>query len=144
MNKTNFFLILFIIFSLVGFQFSAYGEDYSLSITDKIITPPPITTFDLTEKDADYKETPLRRFETIFFISMPAAAIFSLLGVVSFRGASGVSGPFTSNEYLYIVLSTIGISFSIALNDNRITYRKEFRLSLNIYNEHLNTISYVK
>ncbi len=125
MNKIKYFLTLFIILSLVGFQFSASAEDYSLSITEEIITPPPITTFDLIEKDVDYEETPLKRFEIIFFISMPAAAIFSLLGVVSFRGASGTSGPFTSNEYLYIVLSTIGISFSIALNDNRITYRKE-------------------
>lgn len=125
MNKTRFYLILFTIFSLAGFQFSAYAEDYSLSITGDITASPSIITFDLTEKDVDYEETPLRRFETIFFISMPAAVIFSLLGVVSFRGASGISGPFTSNEYLYIVLSTIGISFSIALNDNRITYRKE-------------------
>ncbi|HEB30997.1 hypothetical protein LCGC14_1032910 [marine sediment metagenome] len=84
-----------------------------------------IITYDFDEKDKEYDETQLRRFETIFFISLPAGVIFSLLGVLAFRGAAGIAGPFTSIEYQYIFLSTVSISLSIAFHDNRVVYKKE-------------------
>jgi hypothetical protein len=93
--------------------------EYEFNISRSIIE------YDFDEKDQDYEETQLRRFETIFFISLPAGVIFSLLGVLAFRGATGISGPFTSLEYPYIFLSTVGISLSIAFHDNRATYKKE-------------------
>jgi hypothetical protein len=84
-----------------------------------------LITYEFDEKDEEYDETQLRRFETIFFISLPVGVIFSLLGVLAFRGATGVTGPFTQIEYQYVFLSAVSISASIAFHDNRVTYKKE-------------------
>ena len=124
MNTLKTITIIMTVFFILGIlQFSFAGETEAtgngLNITRSIIT------YDFDEKDQDYEETQLRRFETIFFISLPAGVIFSLLGVLAFRGATGISGPFTRIEYPYIFLSSVGISLSIAFHDNRVTYKKE-------------------
>ena len=80
--------------------------------------------YDLGEANIDYQETQLRRFETIFFISLPASFLFSFLGLIVYRGVTGTSEAFSQLEYQYLVLSSIGISMSIALNDNRAVYRR--------------------
>ena len=80
--------------------------------------------YDLGEANIDYQETQLRRFETIFFISLPASFLFSFLGLIVYRGVTGTSEAFSQLEYQYLVISSIGISMSIALNDNRAVYRR--------------------
>ncbi|RKX99599.1 MAG: hypothetical protein DRP54_07005 [Spirochaetes bacterium] len=76
------------------------------------------------EKQATEKESSLRRFEIIFFISLPVSAGFSLAGILGYRAASDKSGSFSSAEYIYLALSSIGISLSIAFNDYLILKRK--------------------
>jgi len=76
-------------------------------------------------ENSRYRETPLRRFETVFFISLPASALLSFLGVTAYRGAARKTGNFSPSEFIYIALSTIGISLSIAAHDNRSLYGKE-------------------
>lgn len=76
------------------------------------------------EKQAIEKESSLRRFEIIFFISLPVSAGFSLVGILGYRAASDKSGSFSSAEYIYLALSSIGISLSIAFNDYLILKRK--------------------
>jgi hypothetical protein len=39
------------------------------------------------------------------------------------------SEPFSNQEYSYIALSTIGISLSIALHDNRTVYQRKVQFS---------------
>jgi hypothetical protein len=90
------------------------------SVSDKEYT----INYDLGEANIDYQETQLRRFETIFFISLPASFLFSFLGLIVFRGVTGTSEAFSQLEYQYLVFSSIGISMSIALNDNRAVYRR--------------------
>jgi hypothetical protein len=77
---------------------------------------------DFEEKDRDYTETPLRRFEIVFFISLPVSILFTLAGTAAFKAGQGRPVDFTSTEYSYILVSSLGISFAIALNDNRIVY----------------------
>jgi hypothetical protein len=68
-----------------------------------------------------------RRFETIFFISLPASVLLSLLGVLAFRGASRKSEGFSQIEYQYVVLSSIGISMSVAMRDAKSTQKRGYR-----------------
>jgi hypothetical protein len=81
--------------------------------------------YDFTQKDADYEETPLRRFEIVFFISLPVSLLITFLGIEGYRLASGTIGPFTQIEYQYLILSTLGISFTVALRDNEVVFLKE-------------------
>jgi hypothetical protein len=77
---------------------------------------------DVEEKDRDYTETPLRRFEIVFFISLPVSILFTLAGTAAFKAGQGRPVDFTSAEYSYILVSSLGISFAIALHDSRIVY----------------------
>ena len=82
-------------------------------------------SYDFTQKDADYEETPLRRFEIVFFISLPVSLLITFLGIEGYRVVSGTIGPFTPIEYQYLILSTLGISFTVALRDNEVVFLKE-------------------
>jgi hypothetical protein len=84
-----------------------------------------LVSYDFTEKDADYEETPLRRFEIVFFISLPVSLLITFLGIEGYRVVSGQIGPFTPIEYQYLILSTLGISFTVALRDNEVVFLKE-------------------
>ena len=77
-----------------------------------------------SEEDRDYEETELRRFEIVFFVSLPASILFSIAGIGMHRAGSGRSGGFILPEYGYLVFSSVGISFSIALHDNRVVFKK--------------------
>jgi hypothetical protein len=79
------------------------------------------------EKGTTAEESRSRRFETIFFISLPASVLLSLLGVLAFRGASRMSEGFSQIEYQYIVLSSIGISLSVAMRDSKSTSKRGYR-----------------
>ena len=81
--------------------------------------------YDFTEKDADYEETPLRRFEIVFFISLPVSLLITFLGIEGYRVVSGTVGPFTPIEYQYLILSTLGISITVALRDNEVVFLQE-------------------
>jgi hypothetical protein len=82
-------------------------------------------SYQFEDENSRYRETPLRRFETVFFISLPASALLSFLGLTAYRGAARKTGEFLPSEFIYIALSTIGISLSIAAHDNRSLYGKE-------------------
>ena len=81
--------------------------------------------FDFTQKDENYEETPLRRFEIVFFISLPVSLLITFLGIEGYRVFSGVTGPFASVEYQYMFLSTIGISLGVALKDQQAVFLQE-------------------
>jgi hypothetical protein len=90
---------------------------------------PEIQQIDLAPSAEEYKESQLRRFETIFFISLPASFLLSFLGTLLYRGFGEGSEPFSNQEYGYLALSTIGISLSIAFHDNRTVYQSEVKFS---------------
>ena len=126
MNTFKISTIFFSIFFLVCVQHLSVADDTSITESDNRFSPAgSLITYEFEEKDDEYEETQLRRFETIFFISLPVGAIFSLLGVLAFRGATGLTGPFTQIEYQYVFLSAVSISVSIAFHDNRVIYKKE-------------------
>jgi hypothetical protein len=79
----------------------------------------PLNTFALPEEEPDRKETSFRRFEILFFTSLPVTTLISLLGVIAFRSAAGHTGDFSAVEYQYLALSTIGMSLYIAVSDSR-------------------------
>jgi hypothetical protein len=92
----------------------------------------PLNTFALPEEEPDRKETSFRRSEILFFSSLPVTTLISLLGVIAFRSAAGHTGDFSSIEYQYLALSTIGMSLYIAASDSRSnrsdkTYRRGHR-----------------
>jgi len=82
-------------------------------------------SYEFEDDHGTYRETPMRRFETVFFISLPAGALLSFLGLAAYRVAARKTGSLLPSEYVYLGLSTIGISLSIAAHDNRSLYRKE-------------------
>ncbi|MBN2325452.1 MAG: hypothetical protein JXQ30_17135 [Spirochaetes bacterium] len=87
---------------------------------------PAITyEFDFTDKDSDYEETPLRRFEIIFLISLPVSLLITFLGVEGYRVLGGQVGAFNQVEYRYLILSTVGISLGVALTDQQAVFMKE-------------------
>ena len=115
--------ILIPLFSIMFFQLFCYRSLFALDYANETKDSHQITyNF---EEDDEYQETQLRRFETIFFISLPASFLFNFLGFTAYRWASGKSGSFAPMEYRYLIFSTIGTSLSIAIRDNRVTYRKE-------------------
>jgi len=145
-------IILFLILLIVVWKNTTHAGDMPFLISSTVVLPssviaynfyakmkpPPLEVasfwlgnyhllcrWSFTEDNVEYQETQLRRFETIFFISLPPSFLFSFLGFTAYRGVTGKKGTFTPIEYRYIIFSTIGISLSIAFNDNRITYRKE-------------------
>ena len=103
---------------------AAFPWETSIEDMPVEVNPLPQIAYNFTQKDRDYQETQLRRFEIIFFISLPASFLFSFLGFTAYRWASGRSGSFTPMEYQYLILSTIGTSLTIAIHDNKMTYRK--------------------
>lgn len=100
------------------------NDTVSSDLSENGIPEPVFTQLEEQEKDEGYQESKARRFEIIFFISLPASAIISVLGVMAFKSASGNMAGFSSAEYGYIALSSIGISLSIAIRDSRKVYRK--------------------
>lgn len=76
-------------------------------------------TFAFHERETENEEAGSRRFEVVFFTSLPVTILISLLGVVAFRSAAGHTGDFTSAEYTYLALSSVGMSFYIAASDSR-------------------------
>ncbi len=110
-----------------------YGEDLHNAIylaerspasVDSSFEQEFVIAYSFEEPDNSYSETQLRRFEIIFFISLPASVIFTLAGIGAFRAGTRLSGNLRPVEYQYLVLSACGISLSIALRDNRVVYRK--------------------
>jgi hypothetical protein len=83
-----------------------------------------VVPFSFEDKDIGYEETQLRRFEIIFFISLPVTFILSLAGLGAFKLASGSSEGFRSIDYQYIALSSVALSFAVALHDNRVVFKK--------------------
>ena len=75
-------------------------------------------------EQGEYRETPLRRFEIIFFISLPVTFLLSTGGTLIFKQASGHRGELNSREYGYILMSSVGLSLSIAIRDYISTARR--------------------
>lgn len=88
-------------------------------------TPTISYDFDFTEKDEDYEETPLRRFEIVFLISLPVSLLITFLGIEGYRVFSGKTGAFAPVEYQYMIFSTLGISLGVALKDQQAVFLKE-------------------
>ncbi|HUT66000.1 MAG TPA: hypothetical protein VMZ05_07610 [Spirochaetota bacterium] len=82
-------------------------------------------SYDFTEKDRGYEESPLRRFEIVFFISIPVSLLITFLGIEGYRVLSGQIGGFTPVEYQYMIFSTLGISLGVALKDQQAVFLKE-------------------
>jgi len=125
MKRFSFFLISVLI-TLSIFKVNICEADINLNFEDSQLsnTQYPISYY-FEEKDKDYKESQLRRFEIIFFISMPVSIVFSLLGIEAYKIASKNTGEFKPIEYRYLIASTLCISLSIAINDNLLVSKKE-------------------
>jgi hypothetical protein len=111
-----------------SFDNAVHGNGFSY-ISQKHTYEPPVyspnrSLMSFEDKDRDYTESQLRRFEIIFFISLPVSLFFSFAGAAAFKAAAEGEIQFSSLDYSYILLSSIGISFSIGLHDNRVVYRK--------------------
>jgi hypothetical protein len=74
--------------------------------------------------DIDYDETPLRRFEIIFLISLPVTLALSFAGLAAYKAGAGTWGSFETIDYTYLILSSISLSFSVAIHDNRVVFKK--------------------
>lgn len=123
-HRIFFFIAIFITYTLAGEnRVYASGSYPYMPVPDNSIKQ-GITYYEFDERDTQYKETELRRFEIIFFISMPVSFIFSFMSVGAYRLVTKKTGGFSSLEYQYLILSTIGISFTVALKDHRNTYKK--------------------
>ena len=73
----------------------------------------------------DYEETQVRRFETVFFISLPVSFLLSFLSTILYREFTGKTESFTNQDYGYIFISSIGISINIAIRDNKIVFHQD-------------------
>jgi hypothetical protein len=82
------------------------------------------TMYPLLEEDSEYEETPARRFEIIFIISIPMTLALSFAGLAAYKGASDTWGDYQTADYVYLTLSTLSLSFSVALHDHRVVYKK--------------------
>ena len=78
----------------------------------------------LLEEDGEYEETPARRFEIIFLISLPMTLALSFAGLAAYKAASGTWGDYQNADYVYLSLSTISLSLSVAIRDHRVVYKK--------------------
>jgi len=76
------------------------------------------------EEDSDYEETSARRFEIIFLISIPMTLALSFAGLAAYKAASGTWGDYKNTDYIYLSLSTISLSLSVAIHDHRVVYKK--------------------
>lgn len=119
---------------IYGEKISTRTEHYVIPHTKKMLNTPDykqttkpqatdkIILYNL--KRDDENESLLRRFEIIFFISLPVSTGLSLAGLLGYRTISGRNGSFSGAEYMYLALSSTGISLSIAFNDYLKTKRK--------------------
>jgi hypothetical protein len=131
MKTLNTVLVMCILYFSTVPSYSVYAQEAVCAPEMKTIYCPdmndPVITyeFDFTDKDSDYEETPLRRFEIIFLISLPVSLLISFLGVEGYRVLGGQVGAFSPVEYRYLILSTVGISLGVALTDQQAVYMKE-------------------
>jgi hypothetical protein len=88
----------------------------------KIHPATQLNTLALPDHGLDREETRFRRFEIVFFTSLPASVLLSLLGVIAFRSAAGHTGGLSAVEYRYLALSTVSMSLCIAASDSRNAY----------------------
>jgi hypothetical protein len=99
------------------------GLQYFLSTalyTEPSIHDPVLLVFE----EEDYEETQLRRFEIIFFISLPITLALSFAGLSAYKTAVRSWGSFETHDYAYLALSSFSLSFSVALHDNRVVFKK--------------------
>jgi hypothetical protein len=82
------------------------------------------TIHPLLEEDGEYEETPFRRFEIIFFISIPMTLALSFAGLAAYKAAAGNWGNYETTDFLYLSLSTFSLSLSVAIHDYRVIYKK--------------------
>jgi hypothetical protein len=78
----------------------------------------------LFEEDDEYEETPARRFEIIFLISLPMTLALSFAGLAVYKAASDTWGDYQNTDYIYLALSSISLSLSVAIHDHRVIYKK--------------------
>ena len=78
----------------------------------------------LLEEDSEYEETPARRFEIIFIISIPLTLALSFAGLAAYKAASDTWGNYQTSDYVYLSLSTLSLSLSVAIHDHRVVYKK--------------------
>jgi hypothetical protein len=110
---------------LTGYSDTLYSDTLYSDIEGNNIIDKALTIkYSFEQAEKSYSESQLRRFETIFFISLPAGVILTLAGIGAFRAGSGLAGSLRPIEYQYLIFSACGISFTIAMRDNRIVYRK--------------------
>ena len=86
-----------------------------------------LTINPLVEEDGEYEETPFRRFEIVFFISIPLTLALSFAGLLTYKAAAGTWkgwGNFENVDIMYLSLSTISLSLSVAIHDHRVVYKK--------------------
>ena len=135
MKKRRIFINKFICLSITlifitGISNLLYGEDSSFNrpLSDLQLNNYPLINLNssLFEKNVDfnegeYKESSFRRFEIIFFISLPISFLLTLGGTLLYKATSGNKGNFSGIEYRYIALSSVGISISVALRDYFLT-----------------------
>ena len=121
------FICSFIILVFIsGMSNLLYGDNLSLSeLPSDLVLKKNICInqeLALLDKNNDiynneYKESSFRRFEIVFFISLPISFFLSLGGTLLYKGISGNKGNLSNIEYGYIALSSVGISMSVALRD---------------------------
>jgi hypothetical protein len=82
------------------------------------------TLHPLLEDDSEYEESPARRFEIIFIISIPLTLALSFAGLAVYKAASDTWGDYQTSDYVYLSLSTLSLSLSVAIHDHRVVYKK--------------------
>ena len=78
----------------------------------------------LLQEDDEYEESPARRFEIIFIISLPMTLALSFAGLAVYKAASDSWGDYQNTDYIYLALSSISLSLSVAIHDHRVVYKK--------------------
>ncbi|RKX96351.1 MAG: hypothetical protein DRP84_01225 [Spirochaetes bacterium] len=134
--KLIYILIMFVF--LWGISDVLYGDDSPIN-TNTTILDLQIDNYKLIDSrsysfnfenysdfnsDGGYKETSFRRFEIIFFISLPVSFLLTLGGTLLYKQASGNRGNFIDIEYSYLTLSSVGISASVAIRDYLLTRQR--------------------
>ncbi|MFW6180236.1 MAG: hypothetical protein ACOC8N_00700 [Spirochaetota bacterium] len=94
------------------------------TVTETLPSRPRPISYRFPDQEQEYRESPLRRFEIVFFISLPASLLFSLAGASAFSLGSEGALRFTSPAYGYILVSSVGISLALALRDHKVVYGK--------------------
>jgi len=137
LDKLIYILIMFLF--LWGISDVLYGDDFCLNINTPILDS-HIDNYklidsrfysfnfenysDFNSDGGEYQETSFRRFEIIFFISLPVSFLLTFGGTLLYKQASGNRGNFTNIEYSYLTLSSVGISASVAIRDYLLTRKR--------------------